>query len=1230
MAEFIPRPEYEARLAQIEAERQAELGALRAELAALRAALDHSRAAHDETRGYAAQARADFTAELARLSAAYDAAMKTAADANARNDVYQRELKNAREQAAVQIRAVTDTITSQKNEAIGHLTAKLAAAESLLAATYNSTSWRFSKPVRVLSHLVNRARGGEAGAAQSGAKALAGPAAKSAFGRQAPAGLLEQLAANHAPGKYFEPDLGGQLAPLDPKISLIAFYLPQFHTIKENDEWWGRGFTEWTNVTKALPRFAGHVQPQLPSDLGFYDLTNKATMAKQIDLAKRYGVGGFCFHHYWFNGRRILETPLNMLLADPALDMPFCINWANENWTRRWDGHDDDVLLAQHYSAEDDIAFAESLIPIVSDPRYIRIGGRPLVMLYRPGILPEPMETVRRWREVFAKAGIPDPYLVMAQAFGDTDPRPYGFDAAAEFPPHKVGITPPINPRLQVFDPGYNGHVLDYGEVVRHATALPAPDYPLFRCVCPGWDNEARKPGRGFTLAHATPRLYGTWLKSACEAAMSRTGARDERIVFINAWNEWAEGAHLEPDRHFGHAYLAETARVLADLDGKTTARPDAAAGDATPLALVVHDAHLHGAQMLGLSLAKAFVGELGVRLDILLGGTGELTAQFERLAPTRTLAEDFGNQKLWQEAASWLAGNGVQAVILNTLVAAKATAAFRDAGLRIVQLVHELPSTIREYNLEPASQDAAKHAAVLVFASAYVRDRFVDAFGPTSGQVIIRPQGLYMRPLAGPARDAARAEARQKLGVRDDQALVLGLGYGDMRKGLDLWPALMRRVLKTCPETMFVWVGKIEPTVRRWLDHDLLEAGLARHFLAPGPTADAAALYPAADVFILTSREDPFPSVVMEAMASGVPTVVFEDAGGIVDMVKTAGGFTAPYLDADAMGDRITALLTDRQAAAAMGAKLADCIDRNFKFADYAADLLALTREPFVSVIVPNYNYARYLRLRLESIWSQKVRVREIIILDDASTDESDGVIRELIRESPVPINYVRNETNSGSVSKQWAKGVALANGDFVWIAEADDFADPEFLAGVLPVFQNKDVAFGYTQSRIVDENGRVTDPDYLFYVADIDPDRWRRDFIVKGSAEIAAAMVVKNTVPNVSAAVFRRADLAEVLSQHLEEMISFRNAADWLCYIRLLQRDRSVGFIKTPLNNHRRHQTGVTISSFHRQQYEEIVAMQDLAAAAVPISPAMREKVLAYRGKIAKQFGLSTADGD
>jgi lipopolysaccharide biosynthesis protein len=378
--------------------------------------------------------------------------------------------------------------------------------------------------------------------------------------------LLKQLQQNVSPGPMYEQDVPGVHAPPASPVRLVAFYLPQFHPIPENDEWWGKGFTEWANVTRAYPRFVGHYQPRLPSALGFYDLRHVETIRKQADLARRYGIYGFCFHHYWFNGRRILDTPLNLLLANHDIDLPFCINWANENWTRRWDGHDQEVLLAQQHSPEDDLAFAKAAEPILRDRRYIRIDGRPLLMLYRPGILPDAAATLRCWRSFFTDAGIGNPYLVMAQAFGDGDPQKYGFDAVVGFPPFWTAYEVPWQ-HVKVFDRSFKGAVIAYEDMAAATLTNYRDSVRLFPGVCPSWDNEARRPGRGFSFVESTPAKYGAWLMQACKASMQMHQG-DSRLVFINAWNEWAEGAYLEPDRHFGFAYLAETARVLRMVSG--------------------------------------------------------------------------------------------------------------------------------------------------------------------------------------------------------------------------------------------------------------------------------------------------------------------------------------------------------------------------------------------------------------------------------------------------------------------------------------------------------------------------------------------------------------------------------------------------------------------------------------------------------------------------------------
>lgn len=380
--------------------------------------------------------------------------------------------------------------------------------------------------------------------------------------------IFDQLTANHRRSSSYEEE-STLLLGKQPPLRLIAYYLPQYHPIQENDVWWGKGFTEWTNVTKALPRFEGHYQPHLPGELGFYDLRLPQILQRQADMARSHGVYGFCFHHYWFNGKPLLDAPIRTLMDHKEIDIPFCINWANESWTRRWDGNEKDILIEQVYSAENDLTFAASLEPLLRDPRYIKVDGRPLIMIYRPKLIPNVVATIRRWRAYFKAVGLGNPYLVMAQGFGDRDPRPYEMDAAAGFPPHHSGFDlTGIEDQFDKFDLSYNGRIVQYCDMVKIAIANTPQEFRFFPGVCPSWDNEARKPGAGVSFVGSHPAAYGEWLTAACQQVMGNPQP-DERLVFINAWNEWGEGAHLEPDRHLGYAYLAETARVVSRLAGQ-------------------------------------------------------------------------------------------------------------------------------------------------------------------------------------------------------------------------------------------------------------------------------------------------------------------------------------------------------------------------------------------------------------------------------------------------------------------------------------------------------------------------------------------------------------------------------------------------------------------------------------------------------------------------------------
>lgn len=355
---------------------------------------------------------------------------------------------------------------------------------------------------------------------------------------------------------------------------LIAFYLPQFHPIPENDEWWGKGFTEWRHVVKAKPLFPGHYQPHLPTDLGFYDLRFPETREAQADLAREYGIYGFCYYHYWFNGRRLLEYPFSEVLSSGKPDFPFCLCWANENWTRRWDGGDEEILMKQVYSEEDDRQHIRWLINAFRDKRYIRINGKPVFLVYAANKIPDLLKTTSLWREEARKEGIGDIFLCRVESFPDERgvPAQIGFDDAVEFQPEwgnlgrprKQGRLWQLAMKLNLLTRAYTDiSVYDYSAIVERMLQKPTPPYKRFPCLTPSWDNSPRRKTNAVIFANSRPALYEKWLRGIIEKYS--LGNSEENIVFINAWNEWGEGNHLEPCLRWGRAYLEATQRVLVD-----------------------------------------------------------------------------------------------------------------------------------------------------------------------------------------------------------------------------------------------------------------------------------------------------------------------------------------------------------------------------------------------------------------------------------------------------------------------------------------------------------------------------------------------------------------------------------------------------------------------------------------------------------------------------------------
>lgn len=360
---------------------------------------------------------------------------------------------------------------------------------------------------------------------------------------------------------------------------VIAFYLPQFHPIPENDEWWGRGFTEWTNVTRARPLFRGHRQPHLPGELGFYDLRLSETRERQAALASVHGIRAFCYWHYWFAGRRLLERPFQEVLDSGVPAQQFCLAWANQSWTGIWHGAPGRTLIEQTYPGpEDDRAHFAALLPAFTDPRYLRVDGRPLLYIFRPESLPDPAAFVRRWRGMANAAGLSGLYLVaeVSDLFGDgpryLDYLSHGFDAG-------VYVRIPVQRTPSALLAMRARRKLRGGpEVYPCATTLPRPPRTLpevlHPCVYPNWDNTPRSGRRGVVLRGCSPERFRVHFREALERA--RAHQPEERLVFVKSWNEWAEGNYLEPDQEVGRGYLEVVRDELAAVEAGGGARSEA------------------------------------------------------------------------------------------------------------------------------------------------------------------------------------------------------------------------------------------------------------------------------------------------------------------------------------------------------------------------------------------------------------------------------------------------------------------------------------------------------------------------------------------------------------------------------------------------------------------------------------------------------------------------------
>ncbi|AHM03351.1 hypothetical protein roselon_00951 [Roseibacterium elongatum DSM 19469] len=1011
-------------------------------------------------------------------------------------------------------------------------------------------------------------------------------------------GLYDAHHSALSPGPFFEdvdPSIG---VDGEPAAMVLSYYLPQFHRHPVNDRHWGDGFTEWRNLPRALPRFEGHLQPRVPRDLGFYDLSNRDVLKQQIQMARAAGIHGFCFYHYWFDATRVLDDPVEAFLDDPSLEFPFCLMWANENWTRTWDGAETDVLLAQTYDPDHDDALVADFARHMIDPRYIRLEGRPLLFLYRPGHVPNAKATIARWREIFRQTHDLDPLVFMAQGFGDTDPGDYGLDGAIEFPPHKLlnGLDP-INDSLSWIDDRYRGHVFDFDAVVERSVGEPAPDFPLIKTAVPSWDNEARRPGRGMILHGAAPDKFEAWMRQLVEHARQHP-VFGHPIVCVNAWNEWAEGATLEPDVHHGGAYLNALARATFGKMGSIR-------GSNLQVLLVGHDAERNGAQMLLLHIARVLSARMGVKVHFLLLRGGPLLPDYEAIGEV-FLADPGASEEDLRLHLARLHMHGVRCALTNTVVAGQLSPELKRAGMRVVSLIHELPGIILENGLEDAARRVAEHADQVVFPAVIVKERFENLTGPISNSAAISPQGAYAeRPEAD---DLAREATRAELGADAANSIVLGVGYGDLRKGLDRFVAVALAACRADPGLVFVWVGSVAPEMKIWIEPDIVAAGLADRIRILGHQEDVGRFYAAADLFYLSSREDPFPSVVIEALAWGLPVVGHRGCGGCDALIERHGVLLDRALTEGVSAAIIDAVNVPPEVRATQAAARKQDVETSFDFSTYVFDLLQrlVPDLPSVSAAILSYNYERYMPLRVNSVLAQTHPLREVLLLDDASRDDSVTIACDVARTARREMDVVVNETNSGSAFRQWRRAAEMAHGEYIWLAEADDIADPELVATLLPRMTKSGAIIGFCDSTRVNTQGKVISDSYMAHLDDIEGADFSNPFDMDAESFLRSCLSIKNVILNASAVVFHRGALLAAFETLGDELDSYRIAGDWRLYVEMcLTRSAKVCYTPQSLNAHRYHEDSITQTTDIKRHLDEITRVQSTVRNLVDLAP-------------------------
>ncbi len=753
------------------------------------------------------------------------------------------------------------------------------------------------------------------------------------------------------------------------ELKAVAFYLPQFHPIAENNRWWGKGFTEWSNVVRGKPLFRHHYQPRVPADLGYYDLRLEATQVAQAELARKFGIHGFCYYYYWFDGKKLLNQPIEQLARSKEVDVNFCVCWANENWSRNWDGQNRHVLIKQDYSLESNRALILELIPMMKDPRWIRYQGKPLMLVYRISIIPNWAETAQIWREECRKAGLGEIHLCAVRFGLETlqgQPQEFGLDSYVQFPPHESSRKD-LRKSVHDLHKDFNGEIFEYnavadGDIEKYANGY---EWPIHRGAMLGWDNTARRLTDARVFHGATPFGFRRWVKSILEQE-ERFNPGPESLLFINAWNEWAEGTYLEPDQRWGTSNLeafSSAVHSTPTFSAVTAFKGVAAASKLEERIQVIgsslvgegflrepvewysgvseHNpklpsillcAHISGHHLFGgerslIDVLNAF-SKMPVNVIVTLPSGGNKTYVQELC--NRCNGVYVFKYPQWMQnrnAFAWLtttfadiiAQHAIDVVHVNTIVLLEPLLAARRMGVTAVTHVRELIALD-----DPLREQMGLQASDII---SQVLRRSDWIIGNSLATVRLFAKGDKTAYVPN-AVDPSALDMNNKFG----KTIKFGIVSSNIpKKGVEDFVEVARRASDVVPNARFVIVGPYNDQIGNWISEIERGERPANLNFAGYRENPRSAMSELNVVLNLSSFAESFGRTVAEALAARRPVIAY-NWGAISELVQHGEtGYLVPYRDIDAVVNAIVSFIRDPSLVLKMGEKGRSFISEHF-----------------------------------------------------------------------------------------------------------------------------------------------------------------------------------------------------------------------------------------------------------------------------------------------------------